>query len=46
MLFESQLSRMNCHRFSTGLSSEQRGGSGMSVMLEGTTSVFEPCYPA
>jgi hypothetical protein len=33
--FESQLSRMNCQTFSTGLSSGHLGGSGMSVMFGG-----------
>jgi len=35
MRFESQLSRMNCHTFSTGLSSGHFGGSGKRVMLAG-----------
>ncbi len=38
MRFDSQLSRMNCQRFSTGLSSGHLGGSGMRVMLGGTMS--------
>jgi hypothetical protein len=46
ILFDSQLSRMNCHRFSTGLSSGHRGGSGNRVMLGGTTNAAEPCHPA
>jgi hypothetical protein len=29
---------MNCHTFSTGLSSGHLGGSAMMVMLAGTTS--------
>src|SRR6202011_4732007 len=33
--FESQLSRMNCQMFSTGLSSGDFGGDGKSVMLSG-----------
>ena len=33
MRFDSQLSRMNCQRFSTGLSSGHLGGSGIRVML-------------
>ena len=46
MRFDSQLSRMNCHTFSTGFSSGHLGGSGMSVMLSGTASSAEPCHPA
>ena len=46
ILFDSQLSRMNCQTFSTGLSSGHRGGSGNRVMLDGTTSSAEPCHPA
>ena len=41
ILLESQLSRINCQTFSTGLSSGQRGGSGNRVMLGGTTSSAE-----
>jgi hypothetical protein len=44
--FESQLSRMNCQTFSTGFSSGERGGSGRSVMLTGTTSDPARCQPA
>ncbi len=33
MRFDNQLSRMNCHTFSTGFSSGHLGGSGMSEML-------------
>jgi len=33
MRFDNQLSRMNCHIFSTGLSSRVLGGNGMIVML-------------
>jgi len=43
---ESQLSRMNCQTFSTGLSSGDLGGSGSSVMLAGTSRAAEPCHPA
>jgi hypothetical protein len=43
---DSQLSRMNCHTFSTGFSSGQRGGNGTRVMLSGTISSAEPCHPA
>ena len=35
MRFDSQLSRMNCHTFSTGFNSGLRGGSGMSVDVVG-----------
>ena len=38
MRLPSQLSRMNCQRFSTGLSSGERAGSGSRVMLSGTAS--------
>src|SRR5215467_1171786 len=44
--FESQLSRMNCHTFSTGLSSGHLGGSAMMVMLAGTTRRVDMCHPA
>ena len=37
---------MNCHTFSTGLSSGHLGGSGIRVTLGGTTSSAEPCHPA
>ena len=37
MRFDSRLSRMNCQMFSTGLSSGQRGGSGIRGMLGGRT---------
>src|ERR1700751_3216555 len=36
MRLESQLSRMNCQTFSTGLSSGHFGGSTMMVILAGT----------
>ena len=35
MRFDSQLSRMNCQTFSTGLSSGHFAGSGSRVMLAG-----------
>jgi hypothetical protein len=44
--FEIQFSRRNCQTFSTGLSSGDRGGSGTSVMLAGTLSLFDWCQPA
>lgn len=44
--FDSQLSRMNCQTFSTGVSSGHLGVSGISVMLGGTTSSADPCHPA
>src|SRR5262249_6093071 len=37
MRLESQLSRMNCQTFSTGLSSGHFGGSRMMVILAGTS---------
>ena len=40
----SQLSRMNCHMFSTGLSSGDLGGKDKSVMLDGILSL--PVVPA
>jgi len=46
MRLESQFSRMNCQTFSTGFSSGHLGGSGIRVMLDGTTSSAEPCHPA
>ena len=46
MRFESQLSRMNCQRVSTGLSSGHLGGSGIRVMLGGTISSADPYRPA
>lgn len=42
MRFDSQLSRMKCHTFSTELSSGHLGGSGISVMLGGTTNSADP----
>ena len=38
---ESQLSRMNCQMFSTGLSSGDLDGSGIRVMLSGMSSLAE-----
>ena len=46
MRFESQLSRINCQMFSTGLSSGDLGGSGRMVMLCGTTRRVDMCQPA
>ncbi len=43
---DSQLSRMNCHTFSTGLSSGDFGGKGRSVMLGGIFSFLVVCQPA
>jgi hypothetical protein len=43
---ESQLSRMNCEIFSTGLNLGDFGGNGKSVMLSGTGSFVETCHPA
>jgi len=43
---DSQLSRINCHMFSTGLSSGDLGGKGSSVMLGGTVSLLVVCQPA
>src|SRR6516225_5001850 len=46
MRLESQLSRMNCQTFSTGLSSGHFGGSRMMVMLAGTRRRVDKCQPA
>ena len=46
MRFDSQLSRMNCQTFSTGLSSGHLAGSGSRVRLAGTTSPAERCQLA
>jgi hypothetical protein len=46
MRFESQLSRMNCQMFSTGLSSGDFGGIAMIVMLGGTRRRIDMCQPA
>ena len=43
---ESQLSRMNCQTFSTGLSSGHFGGSRMMVILAGTRRRVDKCQPA
>jgi hypothetical protein len=40
---ESQMSRMNCQTFSTGLRSWQLGGSGTRVMFGGTMSLSDRC---
>jgi hypothetical protein len=37
---------MNCHTFSTGLSSGHLGGSVMMVTLAGTTRHVDMCQPA
>jgi len=46
MRFESQLSRMNCQMFSTGLSSGHLAGSGMMVIFAGMMSAAVTCHPA
>src|SRR5437867_13187301 len=46
MRLESQLSRMNCQTFSTGLSSGHFGGSRMMVILVGTRRRVDKCQPA
>ena len=46
MRFESQLSRMYCQIFSTGLSSGHFGGSGIMVMLAGMSNLSDRCHPA
>lgn len=46
MRFESQLSRMYCQMFSTGLSSGDFGGMAMMEMLDGTTRRVDKCQPA
>ena len=43
---DSQLSRMNCHTFSTGFSSGALGGNGSRVMLDGAVSLLVVCHPA
>ena len=43
---ESQLSRMNCQTFSTGLGSGHFGGSRMMVILAGTRRRVDKCQPA
>jgi hypothetical protein len=45
MRFDSQFSRMNSQRFSTGYSSGDFGGSGRMVMFSSTTRLFDmPAY--
>jgi hypothetical protein len=44
--FNSKLSRMNCHMFSTGLSLGHLAGIVMMLMLPGTSSLPVVCYPA
>ena len=44
--FESQFSRMNCQTFSAGFNSGAFAGSGISVTLGGTASLFDWCQPA
>ena len=43
---DSQLSRMNCQMFSTGLSSGHFAGKAMILMLAGTASLPDMCQPA
>jgi hypothetical protein len=43
--FESQLSRMNCQRFSTGLSSGDFAGSGKIDMFSGTMRLLTSASP-
>lgn len=48
ILFQSQLSRMNCQAFSTGFSSGDLGGRGSRVVFFGTASflvVGQPAWP-
>lgn len=44
--FDSQLSRMNCHMFSTRLSSGHLAGSAMMLMFPRISSLPVVCYPA
>lgn len=44
-LLDSQLSRMNCQRFSVGFNSGARGGSGRIVMLSSRLSLPVVCHP-
>jgi hypothetical protein len=37
---------MNCQMFSWGLSSGERGGSGISEILLGTLRACDLCHPA
>lgn len=46
ILFDSQVLRMNCQTFSTGLSSGDRGGSGRMVILGGAESFGLVCHAA
>ena len=46
MRFESQLSRMYCQMFSTGLSSGDFGGRARMVMLAGMSNLADRCHPA
>ena len=46
MRLDSQLSRMNCHMFSTGFNSGALGGKGSNVMLSGILSFPVVCHPA
>src|ERR1700677_464046 len=46
MRFESQLSRIYCQMFSTGLSSGDLDGSGTSVLFSGRFSFAVTCQPA
>ena len=43
---ESQLSRIYCQIFSTGLSSGHFGGSSIMVMLAGMNNLADRCHPA
>ena len=46
MRFESQLSRMYCQIFSTGLSSGHFDGRARMVMLAGMSNLADRCHPA
>lgn len=46
MRLESQLSRMNCQMFSTGLSLGHLAGSGMMLILSGMISASVICHRA
>ncbi len=46
ILFDNQLSRMNCQMFSTGFSSGALGGKASNVMLDGISSLPVVCHPA
>lgn len=43
MRFESQLSRINCHRFLTGFNYGHLGGNGGNVLLVGIVSAADIC---